>query len=227
LVALCEEIGVLELRVRYGPIEDWDVSKATDLSHLFSEYGERLDFNADISRWDVSSVTDAVNMFSGAASFNIDLNSWDVSQITGMQSMFYQASEFNQNLDGWDRVVDDWESVDTAGMFASSPLKGEDEPCWLSGRPCHSFELDIDEGRTPTAADSAVTTVYNPTASNTVYKVGTSYRFPRLNFSIREHAKGETTTAVRFDLVNAPQGFSVNTKNGVVFGSFNSRDVAK
>merc|ERR1712054_48405 len=37
-----------------------------------------------ISQWDVSKVTDMTWMFSAASSFNGDLSSWDVSQVTTM-----------------------------------------------------------------------------------------------------------------------------------------------
>ena len=38
----------------YGPIETWDVSDVTDISHLFRE---KNTFNSDISDWDVAKVT--------------------------------------------------------------------------------------------------------------------------------------------------------------------------
>ena len=39
---------------KYGPIENWDVSEVTDISHLFSS---KATFNSDLSSWDVSRVT--------------------------------------------------------------------------------------------------------------------------------------------------------------------------
>ena len=39
---------------KYGPIENWDVSDVTDISHLFYQMGT---MNADLSSWDVSRVT--------------------------------------------------------------------------------------------------------------------------------------------------------------------------
>ena len=44
----------------YGPINNWDVSGITDMSHLFQELGN---FNADISSWDTSGVTTMEKMF--------------------------------------------------------------------------------------------------------------------------------------------------------------------
>ena len=45
-----------------GPIDEWDVSKVTDMSGLFYKgsccgCGIYCDFNADISKWDTSQVT--------------------------------------------------------------------------------------------------------------------------------------------------------------------------
>ena len=39
---------------KYGPIENWDVSRVTSLSSAFIGKGT---FNADLSKWDVSRVT--------------------------------------------------------------------------------------------------------------------------------------------------------------------------
>ena len=40
--------------VKYGPIENWDMSEITDMSYLFDQ---KKTFNSDISKWDVSSTT--------------------------------------------------------------------------------------------------------------------------------------------------------------------------
>ena len=42
----------------YGPIENWDMSLVTDISHLFHKKGT---MNADLSSWDVSGVTTMKN----------------------------------------------------------------------------------------------------------------------------------------------------------------------
>ena len=70
-----------EASLTYGPIEDWDVSKVTDMSKLFEYY---LNFNEDIGDWDVSAVTDMNNMFLTASNFNQDITNWDVSAVTDM-----------------------------------------------------------------------------------------------------------------------------------------------
>ena len=44
----------------YGPIAEWDVSKITDMSHLFQNL---KNFDADISNWNTSGVTTMNAMF--------------------------------------------------------------------------------------------------------------------------------------------------------------------
>ena len=112
------------LLARYGPIEEWDVSKVTNMRELFRDAesfnddlskwdvsnvtdmgGMFLDaraFNGDLSKWDVSNVTDMGGMFSGAFAFNGDLSKWDVSKVTDMNAMFYYALAFNCDLSKWD-----------------------------------------------------------------------------------------------------------------------------
>ena len=87
-----------KLLKRVGHISDWDVSKVTDMSYLFS--GKHL-FNHDISRWDVSKVKNMSHMFSMAWSFDKPLNNWDVSNVTNMSKMFYLCCTFNKPLNNW------------------------------------------------------------------------------------------------------------------------------
>ena len=83
----------------YGTINEWDVGKVTDMSHLFGGL-ERFDEN--ISNWNVSNVTRMDGMFSGANSFNQPLNDWNVSQVRNMCYMFEgQIKSFNQPLNDW------------------------------------------------------------------------------------------------------------------------------
>ena len=93
---------------KYGDIQEWDVSRITDMHDLFADQST---FNDDISAWDVSRVTDMSGMFDGAKAFNRPLGSWDVSRVTNMSAMFRDAAAFNQPLSNWDvrnvRVMDD------------------------------------------------------------------------------------------------------------------------
>merc|ERR1719181_1439070 len=56
---------------QYGRIEDWDVSRVTDMNGIFNSAAS---FDGDISKWDVSRVTDMKAMFNGASMFNGDIS---------------------------------------------------------------------------------------------------------------------------------------------------------
>ena len=62
---------------------------------IVKKYGE-------INNWDVSKVTDMKEMFSfplnGAHTFNQPLNNWNVSNVEDMENMFENARSFNQPL---------------------------------------------------------------------------------------------------------------------------------
>jgi surface protein len=67
-----------------GAIGEWDISRVTDMSRMFSDANS---FHGDISKWGVSSVTDMNCMFFQAAAFGCDLARWDVSSVTNMHGM--------------------------------------------------------------------------------------------------------------------------------------------
>ena len=88
---------------KYGEINNWDVSKVTNMAYLFSgslslPFGS---FNQPLNKWDVSNVEDMSGMFVGASSFNQPLNKWNVSNVTNMGAMFREAVSFNQPLNKW------------------------------------------------------------------------------------------------------------------------------
>ena len=120
---------ILHNDTSHGPIQDWDVSNITDMSHLFdftdladTEFNEILaginawntsnvtnmsymfhnatHFNQPIHNWNTSRVTDMSHMFHGAKAFNTPLY-WNVRNVTDMSYMFYGATNFNQSLSGW------------------------------------------------------------------------------------------------------------------------------
>ena len=88
-------------------IGDWDVSRITDMSQLFSFLRDNNNnniseyFDEDLSNWDVSNVTDMSYMFDGCKEFNQSLNNWNVSNVTNMSYMFRNCEKFNQSLNNW------------------------------------------------------------------------------------------------------------------------------
>ena len=80
-------------------LEDWDVSKVTNMNGMFSGCTH---FNSDLSNWDVSSVKDMGLMFSNCKKFNSDLSKWDVSSVKNMTLMFSRCTKFNSDLSKWD-----------------------------------------------------------------------------------------------------------------------------
>ena len=56
-----------------GEIGEWDASKVTDMSGIFS----MTDSDGAIWKWDLSHVTDMTNMFLYAKLFDHDLLTWD------------------------------------------------------------------------------------------------------------------------------------------------------
>jgi len=83
---------------KYGILNCWDVSRITDVNHLFAEH----DMNEPIDCWDVRKVNNIQGLFAGTARFNQPLTSWNTSGVTKMVSLFYNAKSFNQPLSSWD-----------------------------------------------------------------------------------------------------------------------------
>ena len=75
-----------------------DVSKITDMSHLFSDVNSY--FKGDISEWDVSNVENMAFMFAGSH-FDDDLSGWNTSKVENMSHMFID-SKFNGDISEWD-----------------------------------------------------------------------------------------------------------------------------
>ena len=106
----------------YGPIGEWDVSRITDMSDMFS--GTEV-CHEDISKWDVSRVKDMSGMFRDARSFDGDLSEWDVSSVTDMRDMFQNAKAYNGDMSKWDvsRVVNMYAMFWGATLFNSDISK--------------------------------------------------------------------------------------------------------
>ena len=96
---------------RYGTIENWDVSRVTDMGSSFEPSNEFTTgknvvdgFNQDLSKWDVSSVTNMQEMFSNQTAFNQPLDSWNVGNGENFLYMFSGATVFNQSLNSWNMI---------------------------------------------------------------------------------------------------------------------------
>lgn len=126
---------------KYGPMGSWDVSRVTNMSHLFSaikhssrgrdlasvvEYEFTGQGDQNINDWDVSNVTDMSYMFYYSANFNGPLNNWDVSKVKNMESMFYAARRFNQPLNNWN--VSNVENMEE--MFCNAKKFNQDLNSW-------------------------------------------------------------------------------------------------
>ena len=112
---------------RFGKIENWDVSRVTDMRWMFSveslDSVDRKSFNQPLNNWNVSRVTNMDSMFANARSFNQPLNNWDVSNVRNMASMFYEAESFNQSLDNWNvSKVTDMEEMFAGATDFNQPL---------------------------------------------------------------------------------------------------------
>ena len=79
-------------RLDFSGISSWDVSKVTDMSHMFEDC---YVFNENISSWDVSSVKNMERMFDECNFFAQDISSWDVSGCENMSGMFSGCYAFN------------------------------------------------------------------------------------------------------------------------------------
>ena len=84
---------------------NWDTSKVTDMSVMFSG---ATSANPDTGAWDTSSVVDMSKMFLYAESANPNTSGWDTSRVTDMFEMFLQATSANPDTSRWDtsRVTD-------------------------------------------------------------------------------------------------------------------------
>lgn len=85
-----------------GDISSWNVSKITDMSHLFKGITE---FNEPLGNWDVSKVTNMSHMFDGCVNYNQDMSNWDTRSVKDMSYMFNECKRFNQNIEKWNTYL--------------------------------------------------------------------------------------------------------------------------
>lgn len=123
---------VAQVEATYGPIEDWDVSRITDFSNLFSARTRNplaATVDVDLSRWDVGSALAMDGMFLDAAKIDFDVSAWDVGKVERFQGMFEGAASFQgRGLESWNVESGRLFMV----MFAETPslLPGLDLRSW-------------------------------------------------------------------------------------------------
>lgn len=88
-----------EAEIRYGRIEEWDVSGVSNFTALFDS---TVDFSADLSSWNTASVTTLRAAFYNTTNFSSRIASWDVSAVTDMRVMLSYAVDFQSDISSWD-----------------------------------------------------------------------------------------------------------------------------
>ena len=120
-------------------MNDWDVSKVTDMNSLFKDGNvvtvnnympisyqvtiNSQNFNADISTWNTASVTSMSYMFQNAHNFNGDISRWNTQSLAHMEKMFENAHSFNADITKW--TCDAYESQRTRSQVEDM-FKGAD-----------------------------------------------------------------------------------------------------
>lgn len=105
----------------FGPIDQWDTSRVTDMTRLFSMEREPslVNFNANITHWDVSQVTSLRNTFYGNTAMNFDLHRWNVSSVTDMSGAFAHTQAYEgHGLRDWASATS--QVVNASHMFRQS-----------------------------------------------------------------------------------------------------------
>jgi len=84
-------------------INDWDVSRVTNMYSLFDDEHNFNKFNESINDWDVSRVTNMMSMFHECKNFNQPLDRWanKVHRVRTTEGMFAYCESFNQNINNW------------------------------------------------------------------------------------------------------------------------------
>ena len=91
-------------------------------------------YNQPMDNWDVSKVTNMHGMFDDAAAYNQPLKDWDVSKVTRMDYMFEGAAAFNQNLCAWGNVAS-FPYSDIFDLFANSGCTYKADPTQATKGP--------------------------------------------------------------------------------------------
>ncbi len=106
-------------------LDEIEVSKVKDFSHLFDCDWQRLPFRNNlegIKKWNMHNAEDLSGMFTGK-NFNVDISNWDVSNVKKMNNMF-ERSSFNHDLSRWDvSKVEDMQEMFTGSCFEGKGIE--------------------------------------------------------------------------------------------------------
>jgi hypothetical protein len=73
-------------RHTYGEISEWDTSRVTEFSNLFTSTNgkgrARRLFNDDISKWNTASVSSMFSLFYDSPAFNQPIGRWNVARVS-------------------------------------------------------------------------------------------------------------------------------------------------
>ncbi|QZA70621.1 hypothetical protein AH04_144 [Erwinia phage AH04] len=104
-----------------APLSNWDTSKVTDMTRMFSLSGynapldgwsfgpqailtsmfeSSINFNQDVSSWEGSNIMLADRMFANTTAFQIDLNNVAFDKCTSFENMFLNST-FNGSVSNW------------------------------------------------------------------------------------------------------------------------------
>jgi surface protein len=144
-------------------IGNWDVSKVTNMSHMFLSAKA---FNQNIGGWHVSKVTNMTYMFHNATSFNQNIGSWDVGKVTDVSYMFSSADAFNQNIGNWN--VSNVTTMDS--MFWAATAFNQDIGNWDISSLTNAIHMFKDTSMTLNNMDSTFRHLTNIPVTNVLVK---------------------------------------------------------
>ena len=108
-------------------IENWDVSRVTDMHELFKKFGKHEDLeNLNISNWNVSNVENMSGMFQDCEDFNQSLETWGprLTNVKDMSYMFDGCTSFNKSLNNWNvSKVENMSYMFSGCLNFNQPLK--------------------------------------------------------------------------------------------------------
>ena len=104
-------------------IENWDVSRVTDMNRAF-QYARN--FIGDLSKWSTDSLNNIDSIFRQCYKFNSPVNHFKVDKVTNFSAAFSDCSAFNQDLGLWDTSA----GIKFSGMFFDAPLFNQDIGSW-------------------------------------------------------------------------------------------------